>query len=401
MKVIILGGSGVIGSYAAESLVKEGNFSDVTIGDINIDKAKAAAELLGEKASYKKVDIYDSEQLREAIRGYDLVVNCIGPFYKNADIVIQASLDEKANFLDICDDYDAAELLLTYDQRFKEAGLLAVICAGASPGMMNILAAIGAGKLDETEAVDTSWIENSLDTVGATSVFYHAAHFVDGNIPQFLDGEQVYVPALSGTTEFEFPGIGTYPVHYVGHPEPVTLPKFIKGLKRATNRGNGYPLNQDYANGLLGFFAKLGLTSKDLVLNINGGQITPRDFLCHYLPIAAVSEDIPEEFKASEGELDNVGHFLIRVDVHGYKGEQAQHIVYLGTCGHTRIATGGTAAYIANLIGSGRLNAITGVVAPEGCVSGIDEAHFYQYLSSIGVELTQITNDEEPVALGI
>lgn len=58
MKIIILGGSGVIGGYAAETLVKFGTYDEVCIGDISEERAKSFSQTLGKTATYKKVDIY-------------------------------------------------------------------------------------------------------------------------------------------------------------------------------------------------------------------------------------------------------------------------------------------------------------------------------------------------------
>ncbi len=389
MKAIILG-AGVIGGYAAQCLVGFNELTEVCIADINEQNAKEYAQTLGSMATYKQVDIYTPQQLRQSLRGYDVVVNCVGPFYKNADLVIKAAIDEKVNFVDICDDYDAAELLLSYNEECKTAGITAIICAGASPGMMNIFAAIGASKMQQAEEIDTSWIENSIDAVGAETVFYHAAHFVDGLIPQFLDGKQVNVPALSGKEEFDFPAIGKYPVYFVGHPEPVTIPRFIKGLKKVTNRGNGYPLSQDYKESFLGFLAQLGFTSKDIEVNVKGNMITPRDFLCSYLPIV-LSSELPEEFEVTD--VENMPHFITRVDVKGYNHGQPAQIIYFSTCEHTKIATGGTSAYIARLIVNGSMKT-KGVMGPEACVESMDQNNYFKYMKEHGVTMSEVIKTE-------
>lgn len=395
MKVMVLGGSGVIGGYVTKCLIDSNELSEVCIGDINEQSAKEYAQSLGSIATYKRVDIYTPEQLRQSLRGYDVVVNCVGPFYKNVDIVLTAAIDEKVNFVDLCDDYDAAELLLTYDEKCKETGITAIICAGASPGMMNIFAGIGASKMDQPEEIDTSWIENSMDAVGAKSVFYHAAHFVDGLIPQFIDGKQVDVPALSGKEEVDFPAIGKYPVYYVGHPEPITIPRYIKGLKRVTNRGNGYPLSQDYKDSFIGFFAQLGFTSKDIEVDVNGNMITPRDFLCNYLPIIFNSE-LPEEFEVTN--VENIPNNILRVDVKGYNNGKPAHITYTSTCEHTKIPTGGTAAYIAGLIASGKMT-VKGVMGPEACVEAMDYNAYYKYMTDHGCTLTEIVKTETELGI--
>ena len=140
MKVVVLGGAGAIGSMAARILASSEIFSEVIIGDINFEKAKKLAAEIGiEGVSAVKVDVMDSRNLRDVIKDSDVVLSCVGPFYKFAPIVLRASIDAGVNHVDICDDVDATEQLLKMDPDAKKAGISALIGMGSSPGVANVL----------------------------------------------------------------------------------------------------------------------------------------------------------------------------------------------------------------------------------------------------------------------
>ncbi len=81
-KVTALGGVGAVGSYSTKIFANSDVFDEVVIADINIEKAKNMAATLGGKVSAVKVDAMDPESIKAAIKGSDVVLNTIGPYYK-------------------------------------------------------------------------------------------------------------------------------------------------------------------------------------------------------------------------------------------------------------------------------------------------------------------------------
>ena len=55
----------------------------------------------------------------------------------------------------VSDDYDATELLLTYDDQCRKTGITGW---GVSPGVTNMLALLGANMVDEVEEIHISWV---------------------------------------------------------------------------------------------------------------------------------------------------------------------------------------------------------------------------------------------------
>ena len=101
------------------------------------------------------MDAENPQSIKSAIQGCDLVVNCIGPFYKTVKTILQTVIESKINYVDVCDDVDVTLEILDMDAAAKKSGITALIGMGSSPGATNILAKFAADNLlDETEAVD-------------------------------------------------------------------------------------------------------------------------------------------------------------------------------------------------------------------------------------------------------
>src|SRR5690606_932507 len=117
------------------------------------------------------------------LQGATVVINFVGPFYRFAPLVIRAAIEAKVHYVDICDDFDAAEAILAMDEEVKKAGITVLTGMGTSPGITNILARIGMDELDKTEEIDTIWVMGESET--GTAVLYHVFHGGSGLVPGF------------------------------------------------------------------------------------------------------------------------------------------------------------------------------------------------------------------------
>jgi len=375
MRCIVLGGAGYVGREVVKDLAGAKGLKEVSVADFNATAAKRLADQVGRKASARFVDITDAHGLLEAVKGYDVAVNTVGPFYRNGSRVLEACLKARVHYVDVCDDYDAADELLRFDKRCKKAGITAIPCCGASPGITNMLGLLGASKMDHAKEIHTSWVENIADA-GGVVVWWHGVHMAHGEVPQFIDGKWVKVPALSGRQEVRFADpLGSYPVYFLGHPEPVTLPRYIKGLKVVTNKGNICPQEADLMN-IVKPYSDLGLTGTETVA-IGGDEIVMRDFLLAYMrPLLEADAPPP-----APGDP----HFLLRVDVKGTMGGSEVQFAFTGHMKDTSEATGLSASFGAQTIASGKISK-RGVIAPEGC---LDPKYFFKYLADRGIRFSE------------
>lgn len=235
-RIVILGGGGYEGSTVAGKLAQQPDVEQVILADKNKDRAVRAAAEIGDKALGKFADLGDHKGLVEVLREADIVVNMIGPFFMNGTKALRAAIEAGRDYVDIADDWDITRELLALDEDAKDAGITALINMGSSPGLLNVFAKHAAGRLDTVEEILVAWCAHYVGGKGGPSAGIHSFHMMEGRVPQYIEGEWVYVQPGTGREVVEF-AAGPVECFYVGHPEPLTLPLYIKGVKKVSNKG--------------------------------------------------------------------------------------------------------------------------------------------------------------------
>ncbi len=376
MKAKILGGAGAVGKGVVKDLLKEKGVERVVIADISERAAQAAiAEIGDRRLAYERVDATDPASLAAVMDSSHVIANCIGPHYVFCKRIAEAAISAGVPYCDVCDDYDAAEAVLGLDALAKKKGAVAITCLGTSPGVTNMLAKRGSELLDETEQIHTYWTVGGSDPTGPSEI-YHLAHICSDTVPQFLDGKWERVPALSGTAPVEFPEpVGKVNISYIGHSEPVTLPRFIRGVKTVTNRGGLYP---PQLNDLIRFVRDLGLFA-DFRLSFKGIEFSPRDYISvHFRHLL---EHAPEML----GLGDTRPVSVFRVEVIGTKDGKPCEVIYSGT-NEVVTSTARSLSIGVQALGEGIVRT-AGVYAPEGCLP--TDYFFTRMAAGGGITLSQ------------
>ncbi len=283
-KVIVLGGCGAVGSVAVQTLVKSQEFSQIVIGDYNIQRAGEMTRELGDtRVSALFFDAQDRESVTKAVQGSDVVLNCVGPFYSTVKSIVDIVLKEKIKYVDVCDDVDVTLDMLNMDGKAKEAGIPVLLGMGNSPGITNLLGKLAADLLlDETESIDIFHTHGG-EKVEGEGVIGHRFHCMTIDCPMFLEGALRYVKyfeedGIALRQSFEFPVIGEVPLYPYPHPEQVTMYRYIK-LRQVTNKGSVIPNEYyDLTRDLCG----LGLASRE-PLDVKGQKVVPYDFAVAYI----------------------------------------------------------------------------------------------------------------------
>jgi len=285
-KVVILGGVGVVGGVVSTFLSNTDDFDEIVIADINLLAAEKMAKDLNEKVSAVKFDAMDIDSIKSVIEGANIVVNCTGPYYKFEKTILSTVIEAGINYVDVCDDTGATYDALELDDLAKKAGVIALIGMGSSPGVTNLLAGYAANELlDECESIEMFHIHGGEVSEGA-GVIGHRFYCLSNDIPMFLDGKAVLIkPAESDAHEEDVDFInlpGKYRVYPYPHPEPITLPMFLKekGLLKVTNKGSVLP--EKYYE-LTRAIHSCGLSSREPIKLLNGQEVIPHDFATAYL----------------------------------------------------------------------------------------------------------------------
>ena len=78
------------------------------------------------------------------------VLHTAGPYPKGPPTVLQAAMAAGVPvYVDLADPKEYIEAALALDARASAAGTMAVVCAGAFPGLSNVIAAEVASRIDE------------------------------------------------------------------------------------------------------------------------------------------------------------------------------------------------------------------------------------------------------------
>ena len=286
-KVTILGGIGAVGRFSTKVLAESEIFHEIVIGDIDIKRATAYSKELGNKVSAVKMDALDSDSIREAIKGSDVVLNTIGPYYKYEKKILETIIEAGIDYVDVCDDTGATYDALNLGKAAEDRDLSVLIGMGSSPGITNLLASFCAKNLLKTcESVDIYHTHGGESVEGA-GVIGHRFYCMRQDVPIYLNGKmrnltQIQAEELVEDVEFiNLQSDGLLKCYPYPHPEPITMPIFMKGvgLKRVTNKGCVLPV--EYYDLTRKVFS-CGLDNIDPI-TVKGREITPYDFAISYL----------------------------------------------------------------------------------------------------------------------
>lgn len=277
MKVLITGAAGQMAQPVISYLSSLAMVNELTLADVSDHKLGAIIEKnRSGKCQPLQLDIRNAQQLSEALRGQDVVVNFVGPYYRFGTTVLEAAIQNKVNYVDIVDDFDTTAQLLELNDKAAAAGITALIAMGASPGVINVVSRLSSDQMDQTDEINTYWVvgESSSEFTGALKHFFYV---IGSKIPTFENGQMKHIwPFRSNEAQvIKFPPpMGEFKVYQIGHPEPVTLSRFIPGVKTVTNRGALYPAS---VNQIFKVLVNYGFTSEKPI-PFRGEMVAPLDF---------------------------------------------------------------------------------------------------------------------------
>ncbi|MFA5110751.1 MAG: saccharopine dehydrogenase NADP-binding domain-containing protein [Desulfobaccales bacterium] len=235
-KRVLALGAGAMGALAAAMVAAFPEVESLTVADLNLEAARRVAAGCGGKAGAAAIDVTNPNELTSLMRGADLVMNCVGPFFRFGVPVLKAAIAAGVDYLDICDDPEPTRAMHEYQAIASKAGITAIVGLGASPGITSLLAARARAELDKVEELIAGWnIEE--DSGGDETVSYSAAavHWMQqcsGTILECARGRLVEHQPLVDVN-LDYPGRGRRTVYTVGHPEPVSFHYSYPDLPRS------------------------------------------------------------------------------------------------------------------------------------------------------------------------
>ena len=250
-KVVVLGGTGRVGGSTAAALLLTTKNMHVVLAGRRKDGAmetKARYPSLID-SSFVEVDVNDKESVKRAITGADLVINTAGPFQRRATCAaLEAAIESKVNYLDVCDDAGYGEKAKELSARAKAAGVSAITCGGIYPGVSNLMVRdtiesmfeefraqeANAGKEPEVEYVLYNYFTAGSGGVG-TTILATSFLLCGEDVVIWEDGKRVIAKPASQRKVVDFgKGVGRREVFLYNLPEVASTRKvFNAGTVKA------------------------------------------------------------------------------------------------------------------------------------------------------------------------
>ena len=288
-KVLIIGAGGVGGVVVHKCAQLPEVFSEIVLASRTESKCKAIAAQLDRPIRTAQVDADNVPELTALLLKEKpaLVINVALPYQDLT--IMDACLAAGIDYLDTAnyEPLDTAKFEYkwqwAYHDKFKAAGLTALLGSGFDPGATNVFTAyLAKHYFDEMHELDI------IDVNGGDHGYPFATNFnpeinlreVTAECRHWEAGEFVTTPAMSRKASFTCPQeVGTYNIYRMYHEELESLVVNFPTLKRAQfwmSFGDNYLKH-------LEVLGNVGMTSIEPV-EFNGQQIVPIQFLKALLP---------------------------------------------------------------------------------------------------------------------
>lgn len=293
MKKALIIGCGAVASVAIHKCCQNSEvFGKICIASRTKSKCDALAEKLAPttktEISTACVNADNVEELIKLIEEQkpDIVMNLALPYQDLA--IMDACLATKTNYMDTAnyEPEDTAKFEYkwqwAYDQKFRDAGITALLGSGFDPGVTGVFSAYAQKhQFDEINQIDI------LDCNGGDHGYPFATNFnpeinireVSANGSYWEKGKWIETAPMEIKREYDFESVGRRDMYLLHHEELESLAKNIKGIERIRFF---MTFSQSYLTHLK-CLEDVGMTSIKPI-NFEGKEIVPLQFLKAVLP---------------------------------------------------------------------------------------------------------------------
>lgn len=292
-KIVIIGAGGV-GQVVAHKCAQLGDiFGHIVLASRTLEKCDTIAQQIqqryGRRIETARVDANNVAELVALFKRTKpfLVINVALPYQDLT--IMDACLAAGVHYIDTAnyEPLDSAKFEYSWQwasqQRFQEAGLMALLGCGFDPGATNVFTAyLAKHYFDEIHQLDI------IDVNGGDHGYPFATNFnpeinireVTAECRHWEDGQFVTTPAMSIQQRFTCPDdVGSFNIYRMYHEELESLTKHFPTLKKAQfwmSFGDSYLKH-------LEVLANVGMTAIHPV-DFEGRKIVPIQFLKALLP---------------------------------------------------------------------------------------------------------------------
>jgi len=242
---ILIIGAGGVGRVVLHKCAQEKIFEKITLASRRLSSCELYQNEVKERYN-KEIDIaqVDADNVNALVTLIkkvepDMVLNIALPYQDLT--IMEACLQTKVHYLDTAnyEHPDSAKFEYkeqwAYHDRFKEAGILALLGSGFDPGVTNVFCAYAQKHyFDTIETIDI------LDCNAGDHGYPFATNFnpeinlreVSANGRYWQEGEWIETKPMEIKMVWDYPQIGKKDSYLLYHEEMESLIKHIKGLKR-------------------------------------------------------------------------------------------------------------------------------------------------------------------------
>jgi saccharopine dehydrogenase (NAD+, L-lysine-forming) len=290
-KALIIGAGGVSNVVVHKCCQNPDVFEEICLASRTKAKCDAIVASLPPtktKVTTAQVDADHTQEVVDLIRRFqpDIVINVALPYQDLT--IMDACLETGVDYLDTAN-YEPPDIAKfeykwqwAYRERFKEAGLTALLGSGFDPGVTGVFSAYALKHhFDEIHTIDI------LDANAGDHGYPFATNFnpeinireITANGRYWKDGEWVETKPLEIKKVYDFPQIGEKDIYLLYHEELESLAENITGLKQIRF---WMTFSQRYLTHL-NVLQNVGMTSIEPI-EFEGKKIAPIHFLKAVLP---------------------------------------------------------------------------------------------------------------------
>lgn len=291
-KVLVVGAGGVASVAVHKMAMNPDIFTEITLASRTKSKcddiAASVKERTGVEIATHALDAMEVATTVRLIRdtGAELLVNLALPYQDLA--LMDACLAAGIDYLDTANYEPPEEAKFEYSwqwayrDKFREAGLTAILGSGFDPGVTSVFATwLKKHKLDAIRQIDILDCNGGVNDMPFATNFNPEINIREVTAParHWEGGQWVETPAMSHKVAFDFPAVGEKNMYLMYHEELESLAAHNPEIERARF---WMTFGDEYIKHVT-VLQNVGMTSIEPVIH-DGVEIVPLQFLKTVLP---------------------------------------------------------------------------------------------------------------------
>jgi saccharopine dehydrogenase (NAD+, L-lysine-forming) len=241
-RVLVIGAGGVGGVVAHKCAQRPDTFSEIMLASRTLGRVEAIAAQLPRKIQTRQVDADEPAQVARLIREFRpaLVLNVALPYQDLS--IMDACLETRTDYLDTAN-YEPRDVAKfeyrwqwAYQDRYRDAGVMALLGCGFDPGVTNAFTAYARKHLfDRIETLDIYDCNAGSHGKAFATNFNPEINLreVTAKGRYYEDGRWLETDPLSVSMDFDYPEVGPRKSYLLYHEELESLVRWLPEIRRA------------------------------------------------------------------------------------------------------------------------------------------------------------------------